>query len=54
MVDCNPSQTQMEARVQLVKKSEGVVVDATEFRSVVGIEVSCAYSTRPSTLYELC
>jgi hypothetical protein len=36
MADCNPSQTPMQARLQLVKKSGEVVVDATEFRSVVG------------------
>jgi hypothetical protein len=36
MEDCNPTSTPMEARTHLVKASTATLVDATEFRSVVG------------------
>jgi hypothetical protein len=36
MLDCNPSHTPMEARLQLIKNSTEGLVDATEYRSVIG------------------
>jgi hypothetical protein len=36
MTSCNPSSTLMEARLQLVKKSSEGLVNANEYRSVVG------------------
>jgi hypothetical protein len=34
--DCNPTSTPMEARLHLIKASTEALVDATEYRSVVG------------------
>jgi hypothetical protein len=62
MAEANPSHTPMEARLQLVKASYEELVDATEYKSMVGAfrysvhtlpnlshSVSCVISWRSRT-----
>jgi hypothetical protein len=50
--DCNPSATPMEARLHLIKASTAALVDATEFRSVVGA-LSYLVHTRPNLAHSV-
>jgi hypothetical protein len=36
MLTCNPSHTPMESKLQLIKNNSKVLVDATEYKSVIG------------------
>jgi hypothetical protein len=52
MVNCNPSSTPMEARLQLAKKSSERLVNANEYQSVVGA-LQYLVHTRPDLAHSV-
>ena len=52
MEECNPTHVPMEPRLKLSKRSEAPVVDATEYRSVVG-SLRYLINTRPDLAYSV-
>ncbi|XP_020571713.1 uncharacterized protein LOC110018665 [Phalaenopsis equestris] len=50
MVDCNPSKYLMEAKLQLGKDAEGILVNPTKYRRVIGC-LRYLTHTRPDISY---
>jgi hypothetical protein len=52
MEDCNLSHTPMESRLKLSKSSTAPLVDATEYRRIVGV-LRYLVNTRPDLAYDV-